>query len=897
MPRFSIGQRWLSETEPELGLGIVQRLGERQITVVFPSCGEVRTYAAGSAPLQRVRLSEGDQLETVDGLCAHVTEVMEDDGLLTYGVDGEMVPEQRLADHLAVSAPLDRLLQGRADHCDTFGLRLRARICLQRLQTHDARGFTGGRMALIPHQLYVASEVSRRTVQRVLLADEVGLGKTIEACLIAHHLLVSERISRVLFVVPEPLVHQWFVELLRRFSITPAIYDEERCQAVQHAPGGPNPFLDEQIVLCSMKLLTGHLDRAQQAGEASWDLVVIDEAHHLGWSPEKVSTEYLVAEGLSQSTRGLLLLTATPEEIGPESHFARLRLLDPDRYWDLDQYLAESARYRTFCPVVERLAEGTDLTAADRAVLADLGISPDVPAHDQLRAILDRYGPGRAVFRNTRKRMQHFPERHAHLYPLVPGARVAWLAAFLKKRPTEKVLLICHAKQQITRLAEELAAHLNVKSALFHEDLTIIQRDRNAAWFAEEDGAQILLASEIGGEGRNFQFAHHLVLFDLPANPEILEQRIGRLDRIGQTHDIHIHIPYEDDTPDAALAQWYHHGLDAFETPLHGAHAVYERFRGRLQQAEMLLETPEWDDLIEETRRFRDDLEEQLLHGQDRLLELQSCEDDIADHLADTIRERDADHDLEQMMLELFDHFGIHPDSASPRTYTLHPEHLFTDAFPVLTAEGLTATFDRRKALEREDVEFLTWDHPMVTGAIELLLASHDGTAAMAFWPATDGKALILEAVFVLEAAEARNGHAHRFLPITPIRVIVDHDGRDVTGDLPANGLERQLKEGKQHPTLNRREAIRELLPAMLGAAESIALSAREPTIAVAVARLEAETRNEVDRLQALRRINNHVSQAEIDKWEDRAAEIAAIINRAQLRLDALRLIWKGPAE
>ena len=76
---------------------------------------------------------------------------------------------------------------------------------------------------------------------------------------------------------------------------------------------------------------------------------------------------------------------------------------------------------------------------------------------------------------------------------------------------------------------------LKVDSALFHEDLSLIQRDRNAAYFADQEGAQILLCSEIGSEGRNFQFAHHLVLFDLPLNPELLEQRIGRLDRIGQT--------------------------------------------------------------------------------------------------------------------------------------------------------------------------------------------------------------------------------------------------------------------------------------------------------------------------------------------------------------------------
>ncbi len=85
---------------------------------------------------------------------------------------------------------------------------------------------------------------------------------------------------------------------------------------------------------------------------------------------------------------------------------------------------------------------------------------------------------------------------------------------------------------------------------MFHEDLTLLQRDRNAAFFAEKDGAQILVCSEIGSEGRNFQFARHLVLYDLPEDVDLLEQRIGRLDRIGQKGTIQVHVPYLPDTGD-----------------------------------------------------------------------------------------------------------------------------------------------------------------------------------------------------------------------------------------------------------------------------------------------------------------------------------------------------------
>src|SRR5690606_41133390 len=95
-------------------------------------------------------------------------------------------------------------------------------------------------------------------------------------------------------------------------------------------------------------------------------------------------------------------------------------------------------------------------------------------------------------------------------------------------------------------LEAAIKERFNLNLALFHEGLPLVQRDRQAAWFAEPDGAQVLLCSEIGSEGRNFQFAHHLVLFDLPLNPGLVEQRIGRLDRIGQTDTIRIHVRSEE---------------------------------------------------------------------------------------------------------------------------------------------------------------------------------------------------------------------------------------------------------------------------------------------------------------------------------------------------------------
>ena len=195
-----------------------------------------------------------------------------------------------------------------------------------------------------------------------MLSDEVGLGKTIEACLILHRLLLSGRANRILVLVPESLVHQWFVEMLRRFNVWLHIFDAERCAAIEAGEPGANPFLDDQLVLTSIDFLAGDPRRAEQAAAAGWDILVVDEAHHLAWSEAAPSREYQMVEKLSRQSAGLLLLTATPEQLGIESHFARLRLLDPDRYRDLATFQAESKDYKAIAALAEKLRDETAFT-------------------------------------------------------------------------------------------------------------------------------------------------------------------------------------------------------------------------------------------------------------------------------------------------------------------------------------------------------------------------------------------------------------------------------------------------------------------------------------------------------------------------------------------------------
>jgi len=439
---FIPGQRWISSAELQLGLGTVISVEHRTVTLLFLASGETRTYARQTAPLSRVAFVPGDTVLSHDGLGFIVESVTEQDGLLSYAGTDEQgnrvaLEEGQLNNFIQLNRPTERLFSGQIDKDPLFELRYQSLQHLNRLAHSELYGLTGCRTSLIPHQLYIAHEVANRYAPRVLLADEVGLGKTIEAGLIVHHQLLTERAGRVLIVVPESLVHQWLVEMLRRFNLFFSIFDEQRCQAMDSNSEQENPFHSEQLVLCSLEFLRGDEGRFQQAVNGEWDLLVVDEAHHLQWSPQQASPEYLIIEELAANTKGVLLLTATPEQLGKASHFARLRLLDPDRFPDFDSFVEEENRYEPIARAVETLLSDLPVDATSLHSLAETiqegdnqqlldtlqNTANDDAENTRARQelvehLLDRHGTGRVLFRNTRAAVKGFPPRQLNACPL-----------------------------------------------------------------------------------------------------------------------------------------------------------------------------------------------------------------------------------------------------------------------------------------------------------------------------------------------------------------------------------------------------------------------------------------------------------------------------------------------
>ena len=938
---FIAGQRWASSLEPELGLGIVESIGEQSVDIFFPACEETRRYSLDTPPLYRVNFQAGCTIQCDDTTEFIIKRVSESGGLLTYHGDDKVLLEQDLHSGMSDRGPEERLLRGQTSDNALFDLRLTAMNMIFHWRKSPVRGLFGGKIDLIPHQMYVAHEVSNRQLPRVLLADEVGLGKTIEACLILNRMLVCGRANRILIILPDSLVNQWFVELLRRFNHWFSIFDEERCVAIEAAQTDFNPFEDDQLIIASIDWLAESGKRTKQVTQAPWDLLIVDEAHHLQYHPDKPSAQYQLVEALGQRAGSLLLLTATPQQLGLQSHFARLRLLDPNRFSDFEVFKEETANYEPVAKLCQKIIANEDLRKSEldqfpatNAILAKVNselangkkLTKSTRA-DLIRDIADRHGTGRVLFRNTRKTIRGFPKRLAKLRPLGFGAtdqdsennraefdfdigltkkepkynfaddqRIVWLVSLLRKNADEKFLLICRSKNKACAVEDAVRCKINLKTAIFHEELTLIQRDRNAAWFAEADGAKLLICSEIGSEGRNFQFCRHLVFFDLPLNPELIEQRIGRLDRIGQKNDIIIHMPYHKLGNREILAKWLHFGLNAIEESILGGQTIFKEYEERLYRA-FSGSTGKLEQLISDTAESRKKLKVKLQDGMDQLLEINSHSSAVSSDLIQQIQYGEKSVELEDFTLKLFDFMGLGIDDIAPHTYRITNAHRLPINFPNNRDGVISLTFDRTRAVSREDLVYVSWDHPIMSACVEQLLGSNDGTSVFAHWDTNSAPSLLIESIFILECLAPSKLNADRFLPPTPIRVVINHHGKpELNTDGRFISLPKEMKNGPAHliPEFGQ---LNKLIPPMVETGEQLASEQATELKQHTVADMRKKLSAEINRLETLAKINMNIRLGEISLLKEERKKLEQCLGQARSRLDSIRLIWKGSME
>jgi ATP-dependent helicase HepA len=936
MENFIPGQRWISNTESELGLGLVLEAAYNRVTVLFLATGEKRVYASDNAPLTRVKFSPGDTIEAIDGTRITVHTLSENNGVITYLGKNKAGKEVRLEEmelnhHIQFNKPQDRLFTGQFDPPSWFSLRYETWRRRREHHLSPVKGLMGGRTSLIAHQIYIAHECANRLAPRIMLADEVGLGKTIEAGMILHHRLINGLSSRILVIVPETLLHQWLVEMLRRFNLRFSIIDEERCRNINldneladdefdDEPGeNEDVFVNEQLVLCSQSFFSRYPNRQKQALEAGWDMVIVDEAHHLEWNEITPSPEYVFIEQLGLQTPSLILLTATPEQLGKESHFARLRLLDPDRFYSYARYLEEEKLFEPVANAARALLAEQKMTdeaaAALRALVKDDNVegllknlnNPEKSGQARaqlINVLLDHHGTGRILFRNSRHTVQGFPDRERYGYgleghenreDLEQDPRFGWLVDKIRQFGEDKALLICKEAQSAIDLEQTLRNRTGIAAAVFHEGMTIIERDRAAAYFADqESSARLLICSEIGSEGRNFQFVHQLILWDLPVNPDLLQQRIGRLDRIGQKHIIGIHVPYVRGSEQELLFRWYDEGLNAFRHNNSAAQHVADELAAEM---DTLLATRDFDLLhgfIAKTRERSAAIEIELHQGRDQLLELNSCRKEIADQYINALQRFERESHLWQYMEDVFDCYGVDTEFHSLDSFIIKPsDHLRISHFPNLSEDGMTITINRSIALAREDFQFLTAEHPMVLGAMDLVISSETGNASVNVvkHPSLKAGQFLLECLFVVECSAPPELQVGRFLPPTPIRVLIDQNRQDLTDtvdydDLIDAGI--NFDKGKIVAFINNQ---RHHLNQMLNVAEQRAKTDKQTLVQDATRDMLASLAEEIKRMMRLQKVNPSIKPEEIEHLKEMTMLAHDNMESAELKLDAVRFL------
>lgn len=815
MSQFVVGMKVKYLPQPEWGTGHLLTLEEHgtRALVQFPareSEGPILVSARGGA-LVHETLPTGAAVKTSKGLTGVV--VREEEGargLKRYVValdDGGGETEQPETELRALPPRPDLLAMlkdGRAADAKNFLLR-RSALQLDDERRNDALGaLLASRVMVKPHQVGVVQRVLSSRRPRFVLADEVGLGKTIEAGMIFSALRLAGLARRVLVVAPAHLTVQWLVELFHKFNQLFTLMDTERYeQSIDENPT-VSPWSRFDLVITSLELLQRSEQYRTEAGDptAHWDLVIIDEAHHL-----KGDKAYEAAQALAKNSWGLLLLTATPMQLDPGEYQALLSLIDPLTAPSAKEFEARLARQEELSKAVRALLSGKEVKPAvkelakrfpDDEALQDIDDPDDMLAH-----LAETYSLSDRLIRNRRAVVGGFSERKLHVHPVeisdeelatreavlaqlsrdgtVHGAALANLvrrlesspaafaqalranrslaglkltlpdkdskfAAFVKvlktiwaKEPRAKVLVFTEARDTLESLQSKLR-HEHLEALAYHGDIDLAERDRQVARFRDPEGPKLLLSTEVGGEGRNFQFAHHLVNYDLPWSPATMEQRIGRLDRIGQSQAVDIHVFDAARTFSADVLTILRDAVGVFGETVGGLDAVLEEVEPRLTElalAEPTLRAAYVRELTTKVGQAR----AQVKRAYDPLLDLRSFDRDAVKALVDRAHmrsgldpdedeplddglwsiARDLDERLEECITELADRIGIRVDTdqeVDAFQAAFHFGHaLNVEALPgydITQERTVLGTFWRDTAVEQEEIEYFATGHPLV---------------------------------------------------------------------------------------------------------------------------------------------------------------------------------------
>ncbi len=485
-------------------------------------------------------------------------------------------------------------------------------ICLERLEFKP-----------FDYQIRAAQVALRRFRGRGLLCDEVGLGKTIEAGLVLKEYLQRQMVSRTLILTPPALVEQWREELIAKFGLTDFVTNADP----EFKALGAQAWAEFPHVVASLALARQAQHR-QQLLQIPYDLLIVDEAHHL---KNRASVSWKLVNELQR--KYILLLTATPVQNDLDELYNLITLLKPGQLETPRQFRRQfvaqgdprlpknRGRLRELLAdtMVRHTRSQVSITLPPRrAHTLRLPLSPEEQSLYQAvttfirgefsqaeTAAPEPPAEGEAAAASTKPRLSsthkftlqtlqrelgsspwaveptlrrlaaqsHDPARRDHLLALAATAHgiTTWskadtlarlLEPMVKGGGQRKILIFTHFQRTLDKLAERLQAG-QIPCQLYHGGLSTADKDAVIHRF-EAEGV-VLLSTEAAGEGRNLQFCHTMINFDLPWNPMRIEQRIGRIHRIGQSHEVDIYNLSAENTVEDYILDILDRKLNMFE--------------------------------------------------------------------------------------------------------------------------------------------------------------------------------------------------------------------------------------------------------------------------------------------------------------------------------------------
>jgi ATP-dependent helicase HepA len=742
------GDRLTHRFNPDLGPGLIDAVEGRTLLVSFPETGESLRIAADSDAIRPLEFPVGSQASLHPQGETVIVESLPAPGRVRLS-DGREIDVDALWPIQVGESPFERLAVGDVDSLEQLSLRLDA-LHLAAVREADGLGsFLGGRIRLFPHQLHVSAAATRTDPVRWLLADEVGLGKTVEACLVLNHLTRTGRTERTLVVAPETLTVQWLGELWRKYHQVFVLLDDRRLTDVEKVYGrGFNPFEAHRQVVIGAEFLRESRRLTEQAAEAGIDLLIVDEAHRLRRPPgHPGNPDYRAVAPIAALGRHVLLLTATPLDEDAHGFFRLLQLLRPEEFPEDIDFDARIESGEPLPPCTSAADVGG--LPPRRPVPVDL--DDDWTARSKLEAAMRDRPAANAVARRRKARLIRRTQASGAAVEALLEAkdesavdlarkadradpRLAWLAreAPAWKRAGDKTLVFVAHRETLELVRAAMSRRAQTRVGVFHEDLSPGQRDIEVAQFRLPGGPSMLVSTECGGEGRNFEFCTRLVLYDLPWNPMKVEQRIGRLDRIGRVHPVEILYPRPPSGVGARVVELYE-SLGVFRRPMGGIERELAGVEAAVER--MALAEGELPDAF----GFHEIVAEAEI-AYDRIQEAAHRElhrDPYRPEMAETILSR-VPEDLEELTREVIlaaaEQLRLHVEDH--RDGTRHSVELGTAA-RVLSLPGVApgssflGTFDREEAVRDETIDFFASGHPLVEGVLAWLDESADGRVGL----------------------------------------------------------------------------------------------------------------------------------------------------------------------